>query len=152
MLNLEEEYRKRFNKEELPEGDFDSAGLWDAIDKKLDDPTTPTKRAPHSLWLLLIGLSMGLFGLYFFNTTSTSTTTEQKETIIDVKKESMIAGEDVKLSPVQSSTIAGNEQRATQQTITKTLDPFEKKVSPNFETDQLQPKNNTANRRSNNKS
>ena len=50
MKKIEKEYTKRFSNQQLPNGDFDVDGLWDAVSTNLDVVAPAAAAGTHAVW------------------------------------------------------------------------------------------------------
>ncbi len=69
MTHIEDEYKKRFNNQELSNDDFDSEGFWDTISENLDldEPKDKKKKRIIWFWFLFFGVAMISGITYYFN-------------------------------------------------------------------------------------
>ncbi len=70
MSQIEDEYKKRFNQQELSNGDFDSEGLWGAIAEDLDQTQPKENQQKRRFLFFFLLLTGALIGTYYFSTSS----------------------------------------------------------------------------------
>ena len=125
MSNIEDDYKKWFKDEQIPNEDFDTEALWGDISENLDKKTT--NKTKYLSLLLLLFLGAGLIGLYYktkISTTAIANLANQPEQAMEktlrTKSES-IAPSLESVPPKQSSERV--DQLASSNTTTSTNTP-----------------------------
>lgn len=104
MAHIDNEFNKRFGNQQLPNDDFDTEGLWDAISEDLDDEqAAPGGDIFPQKWIL--GLSVfliigGILGIIYFKSNN-DVITQKAENHLNQKVEST-AQNDIVISPSNS--------------------------------------------------
>ncbi len=86
MSNIEDEYKKWFKEEQIPNEDFDTEALWGDISGSLDEKTNTNSKTKYLSLLLFLLIGAGITGLYCkakTNFTATTNLADKKEQAIE---------------------------------------------------------------------
>lgn len=89
---MEDEYNKRFKNNEMSNGDFDAAGLWDDIAEELDAPDRKVFVFPWKYLGTGLFLMFTIFGIYWLTSDTLTEDTGLNQSVIATQNETLNNG------------------------------------------------------------
>ena len=131
MKKIEKEYNKRFSDQQIPNGDFDVDGLWDAVSNNLDVVAPMTATSAAAVWsakwiwaLVFSGILGTAFAAYFFISKNEIASTQieriaaKENRITDVEKSKNIHSANVdSRSDARTDSYTSTRNETSQNTV-----------------------------------